>query len=332
MKIFWVFRTNLKNLEYYHEYKDLETFKKKCHDFYLLQGIWFLENNKFDEVIIWRLSDQNLPDIVFEVNGKRFIQRWVKNFNEVLKYPQPTISFFRGGFQEYDIITKHNPEFFGLKLYLGAGKRTNPQYGGTYDKILVEDDSHITSRSHIPFYKTASNEVFKPLSLKVIYDLIWICNFTQIKHKGQEFFIESISKSNYLKSLKIVHCGNKEDVGKELCKKYGISNINFLGHITREQANEYINQSRFGIMTSNEEDGCPRIITEVLMSGTPLLIRDKTKLLNFYKERAVIVFNDNNIEEKIKQAMNRNYISESLENRTKIYMDRICKLNLDLWR
>ena len=75
MKSLYIFRTNLKNLEYYHKFKDLEIFKNECHDFYLLMGIFFLENNKFDEVIIWRLSDQNIPDIIFNVNGKNFIQR-----------------------------------------------------------------------------------------------------------------------------------------------------------------------------------------------------------------------------------------------------------------
>ena len=328
----WIFRTNLKELEYYHQYKDLETFKNNNHDFYLSQGIYFLENNIYDEVIIWRLSDNNIQDITFNINNRKFIQRWVKNFNEVFNYPKPDISFFRGGFIEYDNITKQNPNFFGLKLYLGASKRTNPIYNGIYDKILVEDDSHISSNNHIPFYKTASKEIFKPLNLTKKYDLIWICNFSQMIHKGQEFFISNISKSNYLKSLKIIHIGNKSDVGKLFCQKYNVNNIEFFGHLTRDKINEYLNRSKFGIITSNEEDGCPRIITEILCSGTPLLIRDKTKLLNFYKEKAVIGFNDNNIEQKINEALNIDYSNEALENVDRISIDKICKLNLDLWR
>lgn len=328
MKRFYLFRTNLINLEYYHEFKDLETFKKKCHDFYLLMGLNFLENNIFDEVVIWRLSNKKIDDIIFSINGKKFIQRWVKDFNEVFKYPSSDITFFRGGFEDYDLITKKNPKFFGLKLYLGASKRTNPQFGGIYDKILVEWDNHITSSNHIPFYKTASSEIFYPLNLNRSNDLCWICNFTQIRYKGQEFFISNISKSKYLKSLKIIHCGNKPEIGKELCKQYNVTNIEFLGQLHREKINNVLNQCKWGIITSNEEDGCPRVITEILMSGTPLLIRDKTRLLNFYKEEDTIEFKDNYIEDKIKKAMMTNIIV----NTKRINMEKICNLNLNLWR
>ena len=332
-KIFWLFRTDLRQIEDYHNLKTLEEFKKKNWDFYLNQGIWFLENNIYDEFIVWRLQpEEKQKDIIFDINGKKFIQKWINNFNEVFDYPNPSISFFRGGFKFFCEITKQNPSFFGLKLYLGASKRTNPQYGGIYDKILVEDNTHITNIKHIPFFKTASKEIFKPLNLKIKYDLIWICNFTQIRHKGQEFFIESISKSNYLKSLRIIHIGNKPENGKLLCQKYNINNIEFFGHLHRENIKEYLNRSKFAIITSNEEDGCPRIITEVLMSGTPLLIRDKTKTLDFYKEKGVIQFKDNNIEEKIKEAMNSDIRKESIENVNRISMEKICKLNSDQWR
>ena len=327
-KTFWLFRTDLRQTEDYHNFKTLDEFKKKNWDFYLNQGILFLENNIYDEFVVWRLQPkEKQDDIIFNINGRKFIQKWVNDFNEVFNYPSPNISLFRGGFKIYCDVTKQNPNFFGLKLYLGAGKRTNPQYGGIYNKILVECNKHITSLNHIPFYKTASPEIFYPLNLERINDLCWICNFEQIRQKGQEFFISNISKSKYLKSLKIVHCGNKPEIGKQMCEKYKINNIEFLGHLNREQINKVLNQSKFGIVTSNEEDGSPRIITEILMSGTPLLIRDKTSLLDFYKELNVVEFNDNNLEEKIEQAMNINLIVD----RDRINLDSVCKMNLKLW-
>ena len=48
MRSFWLFRSDIKALEYYHEYKDLQTFKSKCHDYYLLLPLWLLENDYFD--------------------------------------------------------------------------------------------------------------------------------------------------------------------------------------------------------------------------------------------------------------------------------------------
>jgi hypothetical protein len=98
-KIFWLFRANLRQKESYHELKNLEDFKNNCWDWYLIQGIWFLENNIFDEVVIWRLQPKEIQnDLVFVINEKKFIQRWVQNFNEVFNYSKPDISFFRGGF------------------------------------------------------------------------------------------------------------------------------------------------------------------------------------------------------------------------------------------
>jgi len=63
-----------------------------------------------------------------------------------------------------------------------------------------------------------------------------------------------------------------------------------------------------------------------------LLVRDKTKLLDFYKEKAVVGFNDNNVEQKINEALNKDYSGEVLENVDRISIDKICKLNLNLWR
>jgi hypothetical protein len=63
MRSFWLFRPNLKTLEYYHKFTSLKTFKEQCHDYYLIFPLWLLENNYFDEVVIWRLSDKQIPDI-----------------------------------------------------------------------------------------------------------------------------------------------------------------------------------------------------------------------------------------------------------------------------
>jgi len=333
MRRLYIFRTNLTNLEYYHSYNDLETFKLKCHDFYLTQGMWFLENNYFDEVIIWRLTNTKHDDIIFDINGKKFIQRWVNNFNEVFKYPSPDISFFRGGFLEYDQITKLNPKFFGLKLYLAAGKRLLPQYGGIYDKILIEDERDYIPNS-IPFYKTTNSNIFKFLNLKQKYDLCIISNFTQFKYKGFDFIINEIAKNSYLQNLKICHIGNKKEIGIQLCKEKNIKNIKFLEQLERTEINNILNESKFGIVASNSLDGCPRVITEILTSGTPLLLKDTTRLLNYYKKYGVVQFNDRTFLRVFMIANDRyeNLKKDLIDNLNMFYMDEICEKNIELWR
>ena len=333
MRKLYIFRTNLTNLEYYHKYNELDEFKQKCHDFYLTQGTWFLENNYFDEIIIWRLTNTNHNDIIFNINGKKFIQKWVNNFNEVFKYDKPDITFFRGGFKEYCEITKRNPKFFGLKLYLAAGKRLLPQYGGIYDKILIEDERDKVLNS-IPFYKTTNPNVFKPLNLNKKYDLCIISNFTQLKYKGFDFIITEIVKNSFLQNLKICHIGNKKEIGIQLCKEKNITNIEFLGQLERSEINNVLNQSKFGIVSSNSLDGCPRVITEILTSGTPLLLKDSTRLLTYYIKYGVAQFNDRTFLRVFMVADKRyeDLKKDLIDNLNRFSMDEICKKNIELWR
>ena len=336
MRRFYLFRTNLTNLESYHSITDLETFKKECWDFYLLMCLNFLENNYFDEVIVWRMCKNSKPDIVFEVNGKKFIQRWVQNFNEVFRAHSADISFFRGGFPEYCQITNSNQDFFGLKLYLAAGKRLSPQYGGIYDKILIECEEDDNKNSHcIPFYKTANPNIFKPLNTPKDYDLCIVSNFTQLKYKGTDLIISQIPRREFYQNLKICHIGNNPDVGEKLCKQYGVKNIDFLGKKDRFGVNEVLNKSKFAIVASSKEDGCPRVITESLCSGTPLFLKSETRLLEYYKKYGVVPFdNQGNLFRAFAIGYDRyDEIKESLQkNLDRLSMDTICKMNLDLWR
>jgi hypothetical protein len=335
MKTFWLFRSNSKILEDYHQYDNLKDFENNLWDFYLFQTLWLLRNTEIEEVVIWRFLKSPKNDIVFELpNKKLFIQKFVSTFDKCFKYKSPIISFFRGGFPEYDNTINKKPSHFGLKLYLGAnGPRRYPIYGGMYDKILIEDERDIRKNT-IFFYKIGVPNIFKPLNLEKKYDVIFPCNFSQLKFKGQEYFINRVSKSDFLKSLKIVHIGNEQDVGKRLCQKYKVENIEFVGKKNRHELNEYLNHSKFGLVTSNLADGCPRISTEILATGCPLLIRDKTRLLNYYKLKSVRIFDDSNLEKVFMKSFQK---YEDLRQKNLEYLknefnfDNVCQMNFNLW-
>ena len=337
MKIFWLFRSNLKILEYYHQYGSMENFVKNCHDYYMLLPIWLMKKGYIDTAVVWRLSNIPIPDIEMVVDGKLYTQRWVKSFDEVHNHPAAEYSLFRGGFPEYDKAININPEHFGKKLYLGTGKRIYPQYGGQYDILLQEDEKDFNaSRNCLPFYKTASPEIFHPLNnTKVEYDICWPANFTQNRYKGQEFFMNVVGHCPKLKRLKIIHCGNKPEIGRKMAKKYNVTNIKFMGSVDRPTLNKYLNQSKFGLVLSNRKDGCPRIATEILMSGTPLMIRKMTRLLPYYKERGVIGFNDNNIIPRIMGAFPKwSGLKLDLHDaiKTSLSFNTICQKNIDMWK
>ena len=89
MNLFWLFRSNIKHLEYYHKYTTLEEFEKKCHDFYLLLPLWLLRNGYLDGVVIWRLTKQPRESIDFLVEGKSYRQIWVQKFSQVCLWQYP---------------------------------------------------------------------------------------------------------------------------------------------------------------------------------------------------------------------------------------------------
>ena len=335
MRTFWLFRSNLKTQEYYHQFNDLETFEKNCHDFYMLFPLWLLKNNKFDRTVIWRLSNSPIAEKVFIVNGKKYLQKWVTDFRETVYCPAPSISFFRGGFPQYDDAIKSNPKHFGKTLYLGAGRRIFPNYGGTYDAYLLEAERDFNPKfNYIPFYKTANPNIFKPLNLEKKYDVCWPCNFEQLKYKGQELFIKTISKNDSLKKLCIAHCGNNPEIGKKLCDYYNVKNIDFLGSLSRPDLNQVLNNSVVGLNLSNTKDGCPRVSTEILMSGTPLIINEETRLLKYFKQKGVVEVNEKNLTGKLLEAIShrtelKSQLLEAINN--ELSFDSICKKNIELW-
>lgn len=296
--------------------------------------IWYLENGYFDEAVVWRLG-VNDP-IIFDINGKKLIQRWVKDFRECKNYGTCDISFFRGGFKEYDSLVE-NYSGLGKKLYLGAGQRVYPQKKDIYDMVLVEDETDISRDvMSAPFFKTANPVIFNPLNMsRKAYDLCYIANFTQFKYKGQESFLKAISASKYLRSLSIVHLGNKPIEGQKICKKYNIKNIDFLGWKERDEVNRIINNSKIGLVNSNTKDGCPRVITEMLSTGIPLLINSKTRCLDYYKEFGVIEFMEKGIKSCIKEVLMYDY--DNLKEKAKrnitekLPMDIICRKNYEVW-
>lgn len=337
MRNFWLFRSNLKTLEYYHKYTNVRDFVENCHDYYMLLPLWLMQNDYIDNTVVWRLTDKPKEDIVFNINNKTYTQKWVKNFNEVFNEPSPVYSLFRGGFPEYDKITKQNPDHFGKKLYLGTGKRVYSQYGGIYDVYLQEDEGDFKNNFNcLPFYKTASPAIFHPIEgVKIKYDICWPANFTQHTYKGQEFFMNVVGHCPKLKALNIVHCGNKPEMGRSLAKKYNVTNIKFVGSVDRPSLNKYLNESKFGLVLSNRKDGCPRIATEILMSGTPLIIRKMTRLLPYYKQTGVVTVKDGNIIPQIMKSLPkylriRENLREAIE--TDLSFEKICQKNIDLWQ
>jgi len=107
-----------------------------------------------------------------------------------------------------------------------------------------------------------------------------------------------------------------------------------MGEVDRPTLNEVLNKSEFGLCMSNKVDGCPRIVTEILMSGTPLILRNETRLIDSYKKNGVVEVNLGNIEKKIIRAFQdyhqlRREVEYAIKNT--ISFDQICRKNISRW-
>jgi len=351
MKIFYLFRSNLRHPEYYHKYKTLSEFEYNCHDFYLLFPLELLKMGKYDKVIIWRLTDIPRDDIVFkfknEIGTKGiFIQKFcTRSFDEAFSLPRPDVSVFRGGFQEYDSVINKIPGFFGKTFYLGASRRLTPQYGGEYDIILYESELDLSSTESKSkfifkrFFKTTNPKIFyHDDNIKPEFDIIWPWKYTSDHRKGEHFFLESIKKHSGLhglRQLKIYHCGNEPKKAKKLFDSYGVSNIICDDIKHYHDMSDIINNGICGLLTSDKEDGCPRLSTEILSCCVPLLIRNKTRLLDYYNGFGRFNYIDgNDLYNKfmfIKE--NRSEIVDRLKIRVRkdLSLREICNMNVKEW-
>jgi len=346
MKTFYLFRSDIRKLEYYHKYTTLEEFEKLCHDFYLLMPLEFLKMGVFNKVIIWRLIDKPKKDIIFKFKNELgnkviFIQKFcVHSFEEIFSLPRPNVSIFRGGFKEYDILINKISGFFGKTFYLGASRRFLPVYGGKYDYILYESELDIpkTNKENIKFmkfYKTSNPNIFYPLDAIPEFDMVWPWKYTRDHRKGELFFLDAIKKHSGLQKLKIYHCGNEVEKTKKLFKKYGVTNIICDDIKHYHDMNEIINNGICGLLTSDKEDGCPRLSTEILSCAIPLLIRNTTRILDYYfgHGRIDYVTYDDLYSKFLFIKENRKKIVNKMKDRLQkdLSMREICKKNIEEW-
>lgn len=188
---------------------------------------------------------------------------------------QPDIIFARGAFDFYLPILKAWKDSYIIRY--SSGNRYIPEPGINYNLILCDSgrqkkeilQKYPKVNVHL-FIKPAAQH-FKPIECEKIYDVCLIANETQGHFKGIQWVYDTIPKD-----LKVLHLGN-------FTGRYKAPENVTRKHVSRIKMPEYINMCKIGIVPYwNQIDSTPRIISEQLACGLPLVVADE---LNFWREK-----------------------------------------------
>lgn len=193
----------------------------------------------------------------------------------------PDLIVCRGGFDFYEPFIKKYPK--AKKVYYGAGVRSYPQGYDKYDLFLVDSLKQkklvkSKGKRSALFIKPAAT-LFKPQDVEKKYDICFMANASQGNIKRHELFLRTFAGSKY----KILNLGNIDKKYVKLAKQLAV-NIDWGDWSLRKYLPAKISQCKVGICCSTNYDSCPRVISEYLACGLPIIV---TKNVNFWHEKYI---------------------------------------------
>lgn len=192
---------------------------------------------------------------------------WVPNLKDYNN--KPDLIFARGGFPEYDYLV--HKYITAKQIYYGAGVRTVPHKNHHYDLVIVDDLGDVSRvkgkhpKSTVwPWFKPAADNVFKPLKMAKTYNVCFPANGTQ-PFKGFKYVYSSCPKD-----LSILNLGYPQ-------KKVKIPDNVYSIRVPRQEMPEWYNKCRVGIVCTSDYDSHPRVISEMLACGLPVVALDRVR-------------------------------------------------------
>ncbi|MEX0785043.1 MAG: glycosyltransferase family 4 protein [Dehalococcoidia bacterium] len=157
-----------------------------------------------------------------------------------------------------------------------------------YDLCLVDEEEHVAKvRSVAPNIHVAVwdkvvdyEETFRPLPREKRYDICYVARISSRKKHRRLLRAMAKLKDRQLTCVcvggttmgGIDHPGHVALLAelRHLADELGIS-VEFVGRVSQEQVNEYLNMSRIGVICS-EKDGAPRALLEYLAADLAVLV------------------------------------------------------------
>jgi len=205
---------------------------------------------------------------------------------------KPNLIFNRGGYSDYSPFLDKYPKTF--KIYYGAGMRYVPSSRAGYNIVYVDSLKQVAKvKDKIPkcrvelLHKPTIASIFKPVFVPKIYDAVWMASSGN-DAKGYSWLTSKLPFDS-----KILRIGTPDNWFKGATHL----NVDFTGKIERKEIPEWACKAKIGIVCDDGKyDSGPRILSEYLAMGIPILVRDTVRTdLNFFcNEQTGRICNDKN--------------------------------------
>jgi glycosyltransferase involved in cell wall biosynthesis len=202
--------------------------------------------------------------------NQHITDRWIESFSDTSFDFKPDVIIARGGFPEYDCVVRRNPQAF--KMYYGAGRRFLPADPGFYDVLLVDSPiQESAAQEQCPllrcakFVKPAAENIFFPTGVEKTINILF--SGSDIPRKQLVPFLKQIRK------LKVTVAGL---VSNDTRRRF--PNVSFLGWLPRKQMRDVYSAAKILVCCSDELDSNPRVISESMACGCPVIVTDSVML------------------------------------------------------
>jgi glycosyltransferase involved in cell wall biosynthesis len=226
------------------------------------------KNNDIYELMAERLGDEGCEIVYWGGKyEKRYTEKcrvkWVKNLKKYRPPFEPDVVWVRGGFQEcYSFIKKFKKAFI---LYYGAGKRYCPKQGRI--NLVLADSEQQAKRIRKKGYKAAlwwkpAPPQFRPMNIEKKYDVCYVAAIPEDERKNCKWVYKTCPKQ-----FKVLQLGYKP-------KKMKVPKNFTVKRISRDSMPKALNKCRVLIAPYTEDDSAPRVISEAMACGVPVVALD----------------------------------------------------------
>jgi len=231
-----------------------------------IASLVLIKKNKIDVIYGIQMFPHGLMAwLISRISHKKFIFAVISGGAEVASRGNFIKKFTSKVLQESDYLLMEGiKENFSKKI--------------KYPKFITE--LNISKNAILPGYCSCFVENFFPLKIEKKWDIITVAGLHKVKRLDLFIkIVEEVSKKRKIKCA-IIGDGSQYSYLKNLVENKRLQdNIRFLGEIPNEKLNDYYNQSKIFLLTS-ESEGLPATLIEAMLAEMCVISTDVGSISN----------------------------------------------------